>query len=232
MNTFPRILVVDDDREFVHVVTFCLKCQGYRVIEAFDGKSGIDLAIRERPALVILDIGMPVLDGFKVCRELRRLNFESPILMLTGKSEIESRVGGLDAGADDYLVKPCDPRELLAKIRALLRKRQRTQFEATVLHLGSVQVDLAGKTALREGKPLPLTRTEYALLEILAKNAGRPVSRETILDVVCGCTRFPSTRTVDTHIWRLRKKIGDDGENPRWIKNIQGQGYCLVLIPE
>ncbi|MDO8540676.1 MAG: response regulator transcription factor [Opitutaceae bacterium] len=232
MSTLPRILVVDDDRAFVHVVTYCLECQGYRVIEAFDGKAGIDLAIRERPALVVLDIEMPLLDGFKVCRELRRLNFDSPILMLTGKSEIECRVSGLDAGADDYLAKPCDPRELLARIRALLRKRQRAEFEATVLYLGSVQVDLAGKTALCEGKPLPLTRMEYALLVLLARNAGRPVSRETILDVVCGCTRFPSTRTVDTHIWRLRKKIGDDGENPRWVKSIPGQGYCLVLTPE
>lgn len=232
MNALPRVLVVDDDREFMHVVSYLLEGEGYRVIVGYDGQAGLDLAVRERPALVVLDVEMPLLDGLGVCRELRRLNFDSPILMLTGKSAIESRISGLDAGADDYLAKPCDPRELLARVRALLRKRQRAEFAVTVLKLGSVQVDLGARAALRDGEPLRLTKTEYALLGLLARNVGRPVTRETILDVIFGCTRFPCTRTIDTHIWRLRKKIGDDGASPRWIKNILGQGYCLVLTPE
>src|SRR6185436_19065269 len=121
-----------------------------------------------------------------------------------------------------------EPREFLARVQALLRRRKRAQLEVLVLDFGKVRVDLGRKTATRGTRPLALTKTEYAVLDLLAKHGGQPVSRETMLDVVWGYARFPSTRTVDTHIWRLRKKIGDDGEQPRWIMRVQGQGYCLV----
>ena len=230
-SPLARILVVDDNREMVGVVGMCLEHEGYRVIAASDGQQGLNLALEERPDLVVLDIEMPILDGIEVCRELRRLEFESPVLMLTGRALTGDKVAGLNAGADDYLAKPFELPEFLARVRALLRRRKREQQQVLVLDFGPVHVDLAQRTATRDGRPLPLTKTEYALLDLLAKNTGLLVSRETMLDVVWGYARFPSTRTVDTHIWRLRKKIGDDGEPPRWIKSIAGQGYCL-LNPE
>jgi DNA-binding response OmpR family regulator len=223
------VLVVDDDRQFMQIITACLKVEGYRVITAYDGQAGLELAVQERPDLIVLDIDMPVLTGVEVCRELRRLRVETPILMLTGRGQIDSRVTGLDAGADDYVVKPVAAREFLARLRALGRRKKRAQLETKVLQLGPVQIDLGRRVAKRGEEPLALTKKEFALLELLAKNAGHPVSRETMLDVVWGVARFPTTRTVDTHIWRLRNKLGDGGESPRWIKNVPGQGYALAL---
>lgn len=227
-SPLARILLVDDDREMISIIGIWLKREGYRIIEATDGQQGLNLALEERPDLVVLDLDMPALTGIEVCRELRRLEFESPILMLTGRSLTDDRVAGLNVGADDYLGKPFDLRELLARIQALLRRHKREQQQLIVLELGTVRVDLGQKSATRDGRPLALTRTEYAVLDLLAKNIGVCVSRETMLDIVWGYARFPSTRTVDTHIWRLRKKIGDDGDEPRWIKLVHGQGYCLA----
>jgi DNA-binding response OmpR family regulator len=227
MPSLSRILLVEDDARFIEIVSLFLERKGYRVIKAADGKVGLDLALRERPDLVVLDVELPTLTGFEICAELRRLHFESPILMLTSKAQIDDRVQGLEAGADDYLPKPFEEREFLARIRALLRRKRRTELQTLALKFGPVHVDLARKVATRDGKPLALTKTEFAILELLAKNAGQPVSRETLLDVVWGYARFPSTRTVDTHVWRLRKKIGDDGETPRWIKGVKGHGYTL-----
>jgi two-component system, OmpR family, response regulator MprA len=225
----PRILIIEDDQQISSTLAVCLHREGYRPIECFDGKTGLDLALRERPDLLILDLDLPVLGGMQVCSELRRLRFESPILMLTGRALVDDRVMGLDAGADDYLAKPFVPREFLARVRALLRRKERIEVAEQVLEFGGVRIDLAEKRATRDGEPLTLTKTEYLLFELLAKSLGQPVSRETILDVIWGYTRFPSTRTVDTHIWRLRKKIGDGGERPRWIKSLPGRGYYLDL---
>lgn len=222
-----RILVVDDDQGLLFVVAATLERQGYRVLQARDGKQGLNLALNERPDLVVLDIDMPALSGLDVCQELRRLHFDKPILMLTGRGLLDEKITGLQAGADDYLAKPFEPREFSARIQALLRRHRRTESGPTVLELGETRVDLAQRTATRQGQSLALTKTEYAILDLLAKNAGRPVSRETLLDVVWGYTRFPNTRTVDTHIWRLRKKIGDSGDEPQWIQRAHGEGYCL-----
>ncbi len=213
------------------VVRTVLENHGYRIIQADNGGTGLELALKERPDLVILDVDMPVLSGIEVCQELRRLNFASPILMLTVRQHIEDKVAGLNAGADDYLGKPFDGRELLARVHSLLRRRSREEHEVLALDLGDIHVDFGHKTATRGDQPLALTKTEYALLALLARHPGQTVSRETILDVVWGYARFPNTRTVDTHIWRLRKKIGDDGDEPRWIKRIHGQGYSLMSPP-
>lgn len=229
--TLDRILVVEDEPALMFTIKTCLEQHGYRVIEAADGRAGLDLALAEKPALMILDVGLPKLNGLEVCRQLRHLQCETPILMLTSRAEVEDRVRGLNIGADDYLAKPFEVSEFLARINALLRRHRRAEIQVLVLQLGSLVIDLGKKTATRDGRPLELTKTEYALLALLAKNAGRAVSRERILDVVWGYTRFPTTRTVDTHVWRLRKKIGDDGDEPRWIKRVQGEGYCLAVEP-
>ena len=220
--------MVEDDRGVIQAVEAALKSHGFRVMFAVDGKVGLETALRERPDLVILDVVLPSLDGVEICRQLRQLEFESPILMLTTKALVEDRVAGLNAGADDYLAKPFALAEFFARINALLRRR-RANARPLIVELGDVRIDFAQKTATRAGKPLALTKTEYALLDLLARHAGQPVSRESMLDVVWGYTRFPTTRTIDTHIWRLRKKLGDDGDEPRWLRPVHGQGYCLIV---
>jgi len=230
MKLLPRILVVDDEKPMRASICQCLEAEGYRVLEAVDGVQGLDLIAKEKPSLVILDVMMPNLSGLEVAAELRRLGLTIPVLMLTTRQEISEKVEGLGAGADDYLGKPFDRRELVARVQALLRRQSTTQTTQaiSVLRFGEVEVDLAKHTASKGKTPVPLTLTEFALLELLAKNMGAPVSRDLILDAVWGYTYFPSTRTVDTHIWRLRKKIGDNGETPRWLKKAQGEGYVLT----
>lgn len=227
MSFGPRVLAVDDDAAMRRLVKTCLEKDSYRVLEASDGERGLQIALEERPDLVILDLVMPGLTGLEVCSELRRLHFASPILMLTGQREVEHRVTGLGSGADDYLPKPFDVRELLARVKALLRRQRRSEQRPCTLKLGDVQVDLEKRLATRGARQMKLTKTEFALLELLANNAGKSVSREQILDSVWGYTYFPTTRTVDTHIYRLRKKLGDDAEQPKWIQRIQGEGYSL-----
>jgi two-component system, OmpR family, response regulator MprA len=231
MPAQPRILIVEDERIVSQVLERCLKLEGYRVLLADDGEAGLNMALKERPDLVVLDIRLPGLDGVAVCARLRQVGFESPVLMLTSKTMVQDRVTGLNAGADDYLAKPFASDEFVARINALLRRRTRAAAASRpgLLKLGDVHIDLAEKYATRAGQPLALTKTEYSILELLASHEGKPVSRENMLDVVWGYTRLPTTRTIDTHIWRLRKKIGDDGESPRWIKLVHGRGYCLSL---
>lgn len=228
MSMMPRILIIEDDRTVLDAIGLSLTKAGYRVMQARDGNDGLELALSQKPDLVILDIMLPGLTGFEVCSELRRLQFAPPILMLTGLHQVNDRVKGLNAGADDYLPKPFSLQELYARVHALLRRWKRDEQQQLVLAFGEMRVDLETKTATRAGQEIKLTKTEFSLLELLGRHVGEVVSRATILDVVWGYTRFPSTRTVDTHIWRLRKKIGDDGEKPRWIHHLHGQGYYLA----
>lgn len=229
MKLLPRILVVDDEPPMRASICQCLLAEGFRVLEATDGALGLEMIAKESPALVILDVMMPNLTGLEVAAELRRLGQNTPVLMLTTRSEVAQKVAGLEAGADDYLAKPFDRRELVARVNALLRRQGVSEKKKQIsrLRFGEVEVDLEKRTASRGKTMLALTNTEYALLDLLAKNMGAPVSRDLILDAVWGYTYFPSTRTVDTHIWRLRKKIGDNGDEPRWLKKVQGEGYLL-----
>lgn len=220
--------MVDDESKLRDVLKVCLERDGYRVLEANDGKAGLEMALAERPDLVILDVMLPGMDGLAVCGELRRREFSGAILMLTTLAEVEHRVEGLEQGADDYLPKPFDLQELAARIRALLRRRPAAERRASLLRFGPVEVDLEGRRARSGSTPLNLTPTEYALLELLARNVGRTVSRRHILEAVWGYTFLPATRTVDTHIYRLRRKIGDDAAEPKWIRKIRGEGYSLA----
>lgn len=227
MNTSARILVVEDELPMRTALRDCLEGQGHRVLLAADGQAGLDKAIHEKPDLVVLDIMMPKLDGFSLCAELRRLALTTPVLMLTAKDRVEDRVSGLDAGADDYLAKPFSRDELLARVRALLRRAQRQSQAVRTLELGAVHIDFVRQEATRDGAPLYLTAREFAMLRLLAEAPGEPVSRDRFLDAVWGYTAFPTTRTVDKHMAGLRAKIEDDSENPRWLKTVHAVGYRL-----
>lgn len=253
-----RILIIEDETPMRTALADVLDGEGYRPLTAADGEIGLRKAVTEKPDLILLDVMMPKLDGFAVCAELRRLGHTVPVLMLTAKGQIEDRVTGLDAGADDYLVKPFSTEELLARVRALLRRSQRKTKSPTRLKFGEVEIDLARQTALRvkasnsvaadvsprkpegnqrrltsaatrAGKVIHLTAKEFAMLRLLAEAAGEPVSRERFLDVVWDYAAFPTTRTVDNHIASLRSKLEKNPDAPRWLKTVHGVGYRLEI---
>jgi DNA-binding response OmpR family regulator len=224
-----RLLIVEDELPMRTALADVLTAQGYRVITASDGEAGLRRAIEEKPDLVLLDIMMPRLDGYAVCSELRRLSHAVPILMLTAKGMVEDRVTGLDAGADDYLVKPFSTEELLARVRALLRRLHRSAKTPGSLELGEARIDLIRQTAIKGRRSLHLTAKEFAMIRLMAESSGEPVSRERFLDVVWGYAAFPTTRTVDNHIASLRGKLERNPDQPRWIKTVHGVGYKLEL---
>lgn len=222
-----RILIVEDETPMRTALADLFESESYRVLTAADGESGLERALREKPDLIVLDVMMPRLDGFALCAELRRLAKDVPVLMLTAKGQVEDRVTGLDAGADDYLVKPFSTVELLARVRALLRRMERKSKLGIKLKLGDVDVDLARQTAFRARKAIHLTAKEFAMLRLLAEAEGQPVTREQFLDVVWGYTAFPTTRTVDNHVAGLRAKIEKNPDEPKWLKTVHGVGYRL-----
>ena len=224
-----RILIIEDETPMRTALADLLAGEGYRAFTAADGERGLERALADKPDLILLDVMMPKLDGFQVCAELRRLAITAPVLMLTAKGQIEDRVNGLDAGADDYLVKPFSTDELLARVRALLRRADRTAKFSVKINLGDVEIDLARQTAARGKKEIHLTAKEFAMLRLLTEAEGEPVSREKFLDVVWGYTSFPTTRTVDNHIASLRAKLEKNPETPRWLKTVHGVGYRLEI---
>ncbi len=224
-----RILVVEDETPMRTALADLLTAEGYRVLTAADGESGLQRALAEKPDLILLDVMMPRLDGFALCAELRRLASDLPVMMLTAKGQIEDRVTGLDAGADDYLVKPFSTEELLARVRALLRRVERKTKSPVKLKLGETEIDLARQTAVRGRKPVHFTAKEFAMLRLMAEAGGEPVTRERFLDVVWGYTAYPTTRTVDNHIASLRAKLEKNPDDPRWLKTVHGVGYKLDL---
>ena len=227
-----RILIIEDEAPMRTALADLLTSEGHRAITAADGESGLHRALEEKPDLILLDIMMPKLDGFQVCAELRRLGIAAPVLMLTAKGQIEDRVVGLDVGADDYLVKPFSTEELLARIRALLRRVQKQARTPARLTLGETEIDLARQTAVCGKKPIHLTAKEFSMLRLLAEAEGEPVTRERFLDVVWGYTAFPTTRTVDNHIASLRAKLEKNPEAPRWLKTVHGVGYKLDVAAD
>jgi DNA-binding response OmpR family regulator len=229
MKAGARILIIEDELPMRTALKDALEVEGYRVLMAGDGESGLQRALKEQPDLVLLDIMLPRFDGFALCAELRRHDRTAPVLMLTAKGMVEDRVHGLDAGADDYLVKPFSTNELLARVRALLRRAAKPGKFARQVMLGDIRIDFVLQKASRGKRPLHLTAKEFSMLRLLAEAEGEPVTRERFLDVVWGYTAFPTTRTVDTHMASLRSKIEHDQEHPRWLKTVHGVGYRLEL---
>jgi two-component system alkaline phosphatase synthesis response regulator PhoP len=222
----PRILIIEDEPDLLRGLALNLKAEGYSVLTASRGDAGIEQALRDRPELVLLDIMLPGMNGLDVCRELRRKGFEAPIIMLTAKAEEVDRVVGLEIGADDYVTKPFGIRELLARIRARLRRH--VPAPAAGLRLGLVEIDLDKHEATRTGQRIELTGKEFDVLRLLARHRGEIVTRDRLLEEVWGYEAYPTTRTVDNHILRLRQKLEEDPSNPRYILSIYGEGYKLV----
>jgi len=219
------ILVIEDRREVLDVLQRTLSDNGYRVLTAMDGDSGLQLALDAQPDLVILDIGLPKRSGLAVARELRARAFTAPVLMLTARDTVTDKVQGFEAGADDYLAKPFDYDELLARVRALLR-RASMRDEAALMRLGDLTINPLTRDVVRGTRAIALTQKEYALLEYLMRHAGMPVSREQISEHVWKQDFDPTTNIVDVYINYLRKKVDQDAERPL-VHTVRGVGYML-----
>jgi DNA-binding response OmpR family regulator len=224
-----RLLIIEDELPMRTALVETLTAEGYRLQSAADGISGLELACTGTFDLILLDVMMPGLDGYAVCKELRRRGRTMPVLMLTAKGQIDDRVDGLDSGADDYLVKPFSLKELLARVRALLRRQEREQGTPELLELGSCSIDLKRACVIRNQETLPLSEKETGMLRLLAGMRGETVSREKFLDVVWGYNAYPSTRTVDNFITGLRSKLEKDPTHPRFLITVRGVGYRLEL---
>lgn len=226
-----RILVVEDELPMRAALADTLASEGYRVRCASDGEAGLEVACAEPFDLVLLDVMMPKLDGFAVCRALRKRGKLMPVLMLTAKGMVDDRVEGLDCGADDYLVKPFSLRELLARVRALLRRHERQHAVPESLRIGLASIDFATGTLTRDGKTTALPAKELGMLRLLVARKGQTVSREEFLDIVWGYHAYPSTRTVDNFISALRARIEEEPSAPVHLLTTRGEGYRLVVLP-
>lgn len=223
----PTIAVIDDDQSVSRSLELNLIQHGYKVVSASDGEAGITLVDTHKPDLIILDIMMPKKDGLQTCKDLRNSGISTPLILLTARSAEVDKVLGLDLGADDFLAKPFGIPELLARIRALLRRTQ-VSSEVEKVNFADVVVDFKAYKAERNNNPLELSAREYRLLRYLVAKRGTVVTRDELLDEVWGYNSYPSTRTVDNHIARLRQKIEDNSERPRHILTVHGVGYKFV----
>ncbi|WP_078888835.1 response regulator transcription factor [Streptomyces sclerotialus] len=222
----PRILVVDDDAEVRAAVEDGLSVEGYQVSGAADGLAALSAVAGRQPDAIVLDVMMPVLDGLAVCRRLRALGDRTPILVLTALDSVSERVDGLDAGADDYLVKPFALDELTARVRALLRRATAPDADDGSLAVADLVLDPGSRTGRRAGRRLEFSRTEWALLELLARNPGQVVPREVILERVWGRDFGPDSNSLAVYVGYLRRKLEAGGE-PRLLHTVHGIGYRL-----
>jgi DNA-binding response OmpR family regulator len=222
------VLAVEDDPAILRGLSDNLRFEGYEVITASDGETGYKLQAERRPDLILLDLMLPRMSGLEFCRKLRAEGNQTPILMLTARSEEPDRVLGLDLGADDYVTKPFSVRELMARVRALLRRSQPQTELPDVLSFGDIAIDFRRYEARRSGKPLEMTRKEFAILRFLASRSGEVVSREDLLNEVWGYESYPTSRTVDNHVAGLRAKLERDSSQPEHLKTVHGVGYKFV----
>ena len=225
-----KILVVEDDRNLLDTLKYNLRKEGYVIITAMDGVEAVEVARREKPELIVLDIMLPKLSGFEVCRILRK-DMTVPILILTAKTDETDKIVGLEIGADDYMTKPFSLRELLARVRAMLRRAKMAEVQPgageAVLKVGDIEVDIGRHRASKGGAGLELTPKEFDLLAFLARNKSLVFSRDHLLEKVWGYDFAGDTRTVDVHIRWLRRKIEADPNNPEHLITVRGTGYKL-----
>jgi len=220
------VLVIDDDGNLRDTIGLMLEKEGFKPVLAGDGKSGFQQALAFKPALILVDLRMPGLNGVEVCRQVRAAGMKTPLIVLSAIGDEMDKVLLLEIGADDYVVKPFGTRELLARIRALLRRT--SSDETKVVSFADVEVDLTRRVVMRRGEELKFTRAEYNLLTYFLQNPDRALTRDMILNSVWGYESFPNTRTVDAHVVRLRQKLEPDSGAPRHFLTVHGVGYRFV----
>lgn len=222
-----KVLIVDDEEHIVELLQFNLVNAGYKVITANNGLDALKKVKENKPDLLLLDLMLPGMDGLDVCKEIKRdkETSKTSIIMLTAKSEELDKILGLELGADDYITKPFSIRELLARVKAVLRRSSSDEISEEIYEIGRLKVDFERQEVLINNEKVELTLKEFELLEILIKNKGKILRRETLLDKVWGYEYIGETRTVDVHIRYLRKKVEDDDKNPKFIETIRGVGY-------
>lgn len=223
-----KILVVEDEPNMVAGLRDNFEFEGYEVITARDGVEGLQRALDESPDLVVLDVMMPRLSGLEVCRQLRAKRASIPIIMLTARGQEVDKVVGLELGADDYVTKPFSIRELLARVKAILRRTAVIPKDQDRHSFGDVEVDLQRCRVVRSGKALDISSTEFELLKYFICHAGETLSRDRLLEDVWGYDNYPTTRTIDTHLVRLRQKLEPDPEQPQYFLTVHGTGYRFV----
>jgi two-component system alkaline phosphatase synthesis response regulator PhoP len=223
-----KVLVVEDEPDMVLGLKDNFEFEGYEVVTAPDGAAGLERARSQKPDLLILDIMLPKLSGLEVCKTLRGEGYDKPIIMLTARGQEIDKVVGLELGADDYVTKPFSIRELLARVRAVLRRTEGRKQRLARYRFADVELDFEHYKASKAGQALDMSPREFELLRYLIERKGDTVTRDQLLEDVWGYESYPSTRTVDTHIAKLRAKIGDSGSEPRWILTIHGMGYKFV----
>ena len=223
------ILLIEDEDAMVKALRDAFEHHGYMVKIAHDGEKGLQLAESEDPDLLVLDVMLPGMDGFEVCRRLRANGVTAPILMLTARAEEVDKVVGLEIGADDYMTKPFSTRELLARVKALLRRSsEESSPTLNEYKFGDVKVDFVRFKAFKKNEPIDLTSTEFSLLQLLVKHRNEVVTREQILNQVWGYETYPNSRTVDNHILNLRQKLETNPSKPEYILTVHGLGYKFV----
>ncbi|MDD5255687.1 MAG: response regulator transcription factor [Candidatus Omnitrophica bacterium] len=225
-----KILIVDDEKDIVKMVDYNLKKEGFRTLGAYDGEDALDMAVREHPDLIVLDLMLPVMDGLEVCRSLKKEAKTSgiPIIMLTAKTQEADKVVGLEMGADDYITKPFSPRELIARVKAVLRRSQEKEKAPQLIEAGDLAIDFSKIAVTVKGKPVELTSKEFELLATLVKAKGRVLSRDYLLDSIWGYDHAVEiqTRTIDVHIRTLRKKLKTAA---KYIITVKNYGYRFEI---
>lgn len=222
--TAPRILVVDDEAPMVHLVREYLRSEGMDVAVAGDGPSALEAVRDRRPEVVVLDVMLPGLDGFEVLRRIRTFS-DAYVIMLTARAEEIDRIVGLSVGADDYMVKPFSPRELVARVKALMRRPRAANGDVRRLDLGELGIDEPTRTVTLRGEPVALTTIEFDLLLTLAREPGVVFARQRLLDRVWGMDYVGDEHVIDVHLGNLRRKLGDDARRPIYIETVRGAGY-------
>jgi DNA-binding response OmpR family regulator len=223
-----KILIVEDQTDLADGLAINFKKEGYSVSKADSGEKALQLVMKQNPDLIILDVMLPGMSGFDVCRELRTKSIEIPIIMLTAKGDEIDRVVGLELGADDYMTKPFSLRELMARVRARLRRQPPQPEMLPQYRFGQVEIDFEKYRATVRNKPVEMTQKEFEIMRFLIRNRDVVLSRERLLNEVWGYEAYPTTRTVDTHILKLRKKLEKDQANPEYILSVYGEGYKFV----
>jgi len=226
-----KVLIIDDEKTIVDILTLNLTMAGYETICAHDGEKGLALALSERPDLILLDVMMPYLDGFSLCKQFREVDKFTPIIMLTAREEEQDKVYGLELGADDYITKPFSIRELLARVQTNIRRNAGVErpAERNGLDLGRLSLDVERSHAYKDGQILDLTQREYDLLICLTREPERVFSREELMQEVWHYDYYGDLRAVDVAVRRLREKVEDDAANPQYILTKRGMGYYFAL---